>query len=68
MQAFSTVQVYVIEILLPFGFFAPFASVRLLCSLTQVLLMALIFLTGNYNFFNVLTSLLAVATLYDSGL
>lgn len=29
--------------------------------------MALIFITGNYNFFNILTSILAVSVLYDDG-
>ena len=34
----------------------------------QVLLMGLILITGNYNFFNVLTIVLSIALLSDDGL
>eukprot|EP01147_Barroeca_monosierra_P010128 gene10128-2294_t len=67
-HAFSVVQVYIIEIVLPFGFFLPFAGIRIACALAQIILMALIFITGNYNFFNILTSILAVSVLYDDEL
>lgn len=65
MQQFSVVAVYVIEIGFPFVYFAPLRSLRLLAFLGQVLLMALIMLTGNYNFFNILTIVLSLSLLED---
>jgi len=50
----STAHTYVIEIVLVFLFFAPTASLRKFTFFNQVLLMFLIMLTGNYNFFNLL--------------
>eukprot|EP00055_Hartaetosiga_balthica_P017420 m.116780 g.116780 ORF g.116780 m.116780 type:complete len:705 (-) comp9310_c0_seq1:147-2261(-) len=67
-QALSVVGVLVIEIVFPFGFFLPFRSIRRVCAWSQVILMGFILVTGNYNFFNILTSLLAVSVLNDEDI
>ncbi|NWH19002.1 LMF2 factor, partial [Grus americana] len=62
-QKFSVVATYVIEIAVPLLFFAPIRRLRLFAFYSQVLLQVLIILTGNYNFFNVLTIVLAFSLL-----
>lgn len=64
-QRFSVLLVFGIELILPFFFFAP-APLRLFAVSGTVFLMLLIFLTGNYNFFNLLTLALCVL-LVDDG-
>ncbi|XP_032914901.1 lipase maturation factor 2 isoform X2 [Catharus ustulatus] len=59
----SVVATYVIEVALPLLFFAPLRRLRLFSFYCQVLLQVLIILTGNYNFFNVLTIVLALSLL-----
>ncbi|KAI3382005.1 hypothetical protein SNEBB_002216 [Seison nebaliae] len=64
----STVLVYYIEIVLPFLIFSPFYLHRVICMWSQIVLMILIILTGNYNFFNILTIILSLSLLnFDSG-
>ncbi|XP_025889683.1 lipase maturation factor 2, partial [Nothoprocta perdicaria] len=63
LQKFSVVATYVIEIAVPLFFFAPLRRLRLFAFYSQVLLQVLIILTGNYNFFNALTIVLAVSLL-----
>ena len=53
------------EILLPFLFYSPFREHRILASLGNIVLMILIALTGNYNFFNILTSIIMLIVLDD---
>ncbi|NWT48458.1 LMF2 factor, partial [Chroicocephalus maculipennis] len=62
-QKFSVVATYVIEIAIPLLFFAPIRRLRLFAFYSQVLLQVLIILTGNYNFFNMLTIALAFSLL-----
>ncbi|XP_074024081.1 lipase maturation factor 2 [Numenius arquata] len=62
-QKFSVVATYVIEIAVPLLFFAPIRRLRLFAFYSQVLLQVLIILTGNYNFFNMLTIVLAFSLL-----
>ncbi|XP_065496143.1 lipase maturation factor 2 [Caloenas nicobarica] len=62
-QKFSVVATYIIEIAVPVLFFAPVRRLRLFAFYCQVLLQLLIILTGNYNFFNVLTIVLASSLL-----
>ncbi|NXJ72673.1 LMF2 factor, partial [Rostratula benghalensis] len=62
-QKFSVVATYVIEIAIPLLFFAPIRRLRLFAFYSQVLLQLLIILTGNYNFFNLLTIVLAFSLL-----
>ncbi|NXS69267.1 LMF2 factor, partial [Pandion haliaetus] len=62
-QKFSVVATYVIEIAIPLLFFAPIRRLRLFAFYSQVLLQVLIILTGNYNFFNMLTIILAFSLL-----
>ncbi len=61
----SVVTMFVIEIGVPFLFFLP-RRLRLVGCLTQIFFQLLILLTGNYNFFNLLTIVLCVALLDDS--
>jgi hypothetical protein len=49
---------YVIEILMPLLFYSPFREHRITAVLLNIGLMIIIILTGNYNFFNLLTILL----------
>ncbi|NWI99955.1 LMF2 factor, partial [Crypturellus undulatus] len=63
LQKFSVVATYVIEIAIPVLFFAPLRRLRLFAFYSQVLLQLLIILTGNYNFFNALTIVLATSLL-----
>ncbi|NXX75362.1 LMF2 factor, partial [Urocolius indicus] len=62
-QKLSVVATYVIEIAVPVLFFAPIRRLRLFAFYSQVLLQVLIILTGNYNFFNMLTIVLAFSLL-----
>ncbi|KAM9205208.1 lipase maturation factor 2 [Mergus octosetaceus] len=62
-QKLSVVATYVIEIAVPLLFFAPIRRLRLFAFYCQVLLQVLIILTGNYNFFNALTIVLAFSLL-----
>ncbi|NWS44518.1 LMF2 factor, partial [Probosciger aterrimus] len=62
-QKFSVVATYIIEIAVPVLFFAPIRRLRLFAFYSQVLLQVLIILTGNYNFFNMLTIVLASSLL-----
>jgi lipase maturation factor 1 len=67
LQRFSTAFTLFIELLVPFLFFAPrlwrFAGAAL-----AILLQVLIFLTGNYTFFNLLTMSLCLFLLDDYAL
>ncbi|NXI35141.1 LMF2 factor, partial [Galbula dea] len=62
-QKFSVVATYIIEIAIPVLFFAPIRRLRLFAFYSQVLLQVLIIVTGNYNFFNMLTIILAFSLL-----
>ncbi|NXC07289.1 LMF2 factor, partial [Orthonyx spaldingii] len=62
-QKLSVVATYVIEVAVPLLFFAPLRRLRLFAFYCQVLLQVLIILTGNYNFFNALTIVLAFSLL-----
>ncbi|XP_063217415.1 lipase maturation factor 2-like [Bacillus rossius redtenbacheri] len=61
----STVYANVAEIALPILFFFPLRTVRITGFYLQVLLQVCIILTGNYNFFNLLTICLCVSLLDD---
>ncbi|XP_073508695.1 lipase maturation factor 2 [Phyllobates terribilis] len=67
-QKLSVVATYVIEIGVPWLFFLPSRRLRLFSFYTQVLLQVLIILTGNYNFFNLLTLVLCFSLLDDQHL
>ncbi|XP_036762669.2 lipase maturation factor 2 isoform X1 [Manis pentadactyla] len=64
----SVVATFLIEIAVPPLFFAPVRRLRLAAFCFQVLLQVLIILTGNYNFFNLLTLVLTTALLDDEHL
>ena len=68
LQKLSVVKTYIIEILYPFLFFYPHGAVRAVGVYAQVFLMVLIMLTGNYNFFNILTCALVITSLEDDYL
>ncbi|NXY88352.1 LMF2 factor, partial [Alcedo cyanopectus] len=62
-QKLSVVGTFLIEIPVPLLFLAPLRRLRLFAFYCQVLLQILIILTGNYNFFNLLTLTLATSLL-----
>ncbi|XP_012881271.1 PREDICTED: lipase maturation factor 2 isoform X2 [Dipodomys ordii] len=64
----SVVATFLIEIAVPPLFFAPIRRLRLVAFYAQVLLQVLIIITGNYNFFNLLTLVLTTALLDDHHL
>uniref|UniRef100_A0ABM5GLF6 Lipase maturation factor n=1 Tax=Pogona vitticeps TaxID=103695 RepID=A0ABM5GLF6_9SAUR len=64
-QKFSVVATYVIEIVIPPLFFAPLRRLRLFAFYSQIFLQAMIIITGNYNFFNLLTIVLCFSLLDD---
>ncbi|XP_008310096.1 lipase maturation factor 2a [Cynoglossus semilaevis] len=64
-QKLSVVATFFIEIAVPLLFFSPLRRHRLGSFYMQVLLQVLIILTGNYNFFNLLTLALCLSLLDD---
>lgn len=64
----SVVATFLIEIAVPPLFFAPIRRLRLTAFYAQALLQVLIIITGNYNFFNLLTLVLTTALLDDRHL
>ena len=62
----SVVATFLIEIAVPPLFFAPIRRLRLTAFYAQALLQVLIIITGNYNFFNLLTLVLTTALLDDT--
>jgi predicted DCC family thiol-disulfide oxidoreductase YuxK len=63
-QKFSCFVMYVIEVAVPFLFFAP-RRLRIVAAGATIFLQVLIGLTGNYNFFNLLTVALCLPLLDD---
>ncbi|XP_018416251.1 PREDICTED: lipase maturation factor 2 [Nanorana parkeri] len=68
LQKVSVVATYVIEIGVPWLFFLPSRRLRLFSFYSQALLQVLIIITGNYNFFNLLTLVLCISLLDDQHL
>ncbi|HWY48379.1 MAG TPA: lipase maturation factor family protein [Bryobacteraceae bacterium] len=66
-QRFSTVMVFVIELGVPFLFFAP-RPWRFLGGFSLLFLQTLILLTGNYTFFNLMTMALCLFLFDDAAL
>ncbi|XP_062990577.1 lipase maturation factor 2 [Elgaria multicarinata webbii] len=64
-QKLSVAATYVIEIAIPPLFFVPVRRLRLFAFYSQVVLQVLIMVTGNYNFFNLLTIVLSFSLLDD---
>lgn len=64
-QKLSVVGAFFIEIPVPFLFFSPLRRLRIGAFYLQVLLQVLILLSGNYNFFNLLTLALCLSLLDD---
>ncbi|XP_016308495.1 lipase maturation factor 2-like [Sinocyclocheilus anshuiensis] len=64
-QKLSVVGMFVIEIAVPFMFFSPIRRHRLVAFYMQILLQLFIILSGNYNFFNILTITLCMSLLDD---
>jgi hypothetical protein len=67
-QQLSALGVLVIELLVPFLIFVPLRRARLAAAAALVFLQALIALTGNYTFFNLLAVTLCVLLLDDAFL
>ena len=66
MHKLSVAGTYFIEIGLVFLFFAPTTNLRKFTAFHQIMLMAVIMLTGNYNFFNLLFIGLCISLFDDS--
>ena len=66
-QQFSTLLMFIVELVLPFLIFTP-RRLRRVPFTAFVALQILIFLTGNYCFFNLLTILLCLVLLDDNAL
>uniref|UniRef100_A0A8C5KQW9 Lipase maturation factor n=1 Tax=Jaculus jaculus TaxID=51337 RepID=A0A8C5KQW9_JACJA len=64
----SVVATFLIEIAVPPLFFVPVRHLRLAAFYAQALLQVLIIVTGNYNFFNLLTLVLTTSLLDDDHL
>jgi hypothetical protein len=64
----SVLVTFLFEIPFPFLYLVKFAPCDIVGFTAQILLMAVIIITGNYNFFNVLTVVLSFALLSDDGL
>lgn len=58
MLKYGVVFTYFVELFLPVLFYSPFREHRVFASVLNIILMQVIMLTGNYNFFNVLTIIL----------
>ncbi len=63
----SIIIMLVIELILPFFFFAP-RRLRNFAVLSQVILQVVIIFTGNYGYFNILTILLCLTLIDDQSL
>jgi len=66
MHRLSVASTFVIEIPMSFLFFAPTSSLRKFTFFNQIMLMVIIMLTGNYNFFNFLFMALCLSLADDS--
>ncbi|CAG0918177.1 unnamed protein product [Notodromas monacha] len=64
-QRLSVVVTFVTEIPIPLLFFAPVRNVRLFAFYMQQIFQIAIMLTGNYNFFNILTLILSISLIDD---
>ncbi|CAD5120752.1 DgyrCDS9313 [Dimorphilus gyrociliatus] len=63
---FSVALVYVIEIAIPFLFFSPRKQHQIFSAALQIILQMIIMITGNYNFFNLLTICLCIPLFTES--
>ncbi len=68
LQQFSTLAVFVIELVLPAGLLLPWRQGRIAAACSFIFLQLLIILTGNYAFFNWLTIALSLTLLNDQYL
>jgi hypothetical protein len=59
---------HIVEIIMPLFFFAPFRSLRIFAGIRVHVLMFIIALTGNYNFFNLLTMVINMVNFDDEFL
>lgn len=64
-KRYSVAYTLLIEILVPFLFYSPFREHRIFATLSNIALMVAVALTGNYNFFNFLTTILLMLVLDD---
>ena len=62
------VATFVFEILAPPLFYSPFREHRIFSALSNIFLMVSVIATGNYNFFNLLTSAILLTILDDQFL
>ncbi|GAV08922.1 hypothetical protein RvY_18541 [Ramazzottius varieornatus] len=67
-DALTLLHALLTEVVLPFFFFAPSKGLRKFAWYNQVILQVGIIITGNYNFFNLLTIVLSLSLLEDRDL
>ena len=65
---FGVVFTYLVEIFHPFAFYIPVSVVRHFLTIFQIIFQLLIILTGNYNFFNLLTIVVSLPLFDDDFL
>jgi hypothetical protein len=64
----GVLDTHIVEILIPLLFFAPIRSLRIFAGIRIHVLMIMIMLTGNYNFFNLLTIVINMVNFDDDFL
>lgn len=68
LKRFGTLDTHFVEIIVPLMFYFPLRSVRIFAGVRTHLLMFMIMLTGNYNFFNILTMVINLVNFDDEFL
>jgi len=68
LKRFGVIDTYIVEILMSLLFYSPIRSLRIFAGLRVHFFMLLIFLTGNYNFFNFLTMVINMTNFDDQFL
>lgn len=64
----GVLDTHIVEIIMPLLFFAPLRSLRIFAGIRIHVLMLIIALTGNYNFFNLLTIVINLVNFDDEFL
>jgi hypothetical protein len=67
-KRFGVLFTYYVQLIMPFLFFSPFKIHRTFSAITQNVLLFLIFLTGNYNFFIFLSMTINLANFDDESI
>jgi Lipase maturation factor len=68
MKRYGVVVAFLIELVLPWFFYSPFRDHRIIAALANQFIMLVIFSSGNYCFFNLLTCLVCMIVMDDEFL